>query len=63
MACDVLPVAMFFLEVIMLFSWKGGVNFYIFLWNAKFMQETLHQESNENMYCHNLWWAASSIQD
>ena len=51
-----------FLEVIMLFSWKGGVNFYIFLWNAKFMQETL-QESNENMYCHNLWWAASSIQD
>ena len=24
-----------FLEVIMLFSWKGGVNFYISLWNAK----------------------------
>ena len=29
---------------------KSGVNFYISLWNAKFMQETL-QESNEKMHC------------
>ena len=34
----------------MLFSWKSGVYFYISLWNAKFMQETL-QESNEKMHC------------
>ena len=31
----------YFLEVIILFSWKVGLILYISLWNAKFMQETL----------------------